>query len=65
MWVASFTRVCSLAHVVGGSDVARFVKWLDSLPHAHKVVIAGNHDLSLDEDVYDKWLLRHKRSRQV
>ena len=25
-------------------DVQRFAKWLESLPHRHKVVVAGNHD---------------------
>lgn len=27
------------------SDVAVFNKWLGTLPHAHKIVVAGNHDL--------------------
>lgn len=29
-------------------DVIRFNKFLSSQPHRHKVVIAGNHDLSFD-----------------
>jgi len=27
-----------------------FNKWLGNLPHPHKVVIAGNHDITLDEE---------------
>jgi hypothetical protein len=30
-------------------EVMRFVDWLKSLPHRQKIVIAGNHDLSMDE----------------
>jgi len=30
-------------------EVTQFVKWLISLPHRQKIVIAGNHDLSMDE----------------
>ena len=26
------------------SELRDFNKWLDSLPHKHKIVIAGNHD---------------------
>lgn len=28
------------------------LKWLNSLPHQHKVVIAGNHDLLLDQSFF-------------
>ena len=27
-----------------------FSAWLDTLPHKHKVVIAGNHELTFDDD---------------
>ena len=30
------------------SELRDFNKWLDSLPHKHKIVIAGNHDRLLD-----------------
>ena len=28
-----------------GHEVAAAAKWLGSLPHRHKIAIAGNHDL--------------------
>nr|CAH7722379.1 unnamed protein product [Callosobruchus chinensis] len=31
-------------------EVIQFDKWLDSLPHKHKIVIAGNHELSFDQN---------------
>lgn len=37
-----FTK-CGLA-----SEVAEFNEWLGRLPHAYKIVIAGNHELSFD-----------------
>lgn len=30
-------------------EVTAFNKWLKTLPHRHKIVIAGNHELSFDE----------------
>lgn len=30
------------------SEVREFNHWLGTLPHPHKVVIAGNHELSFD-----------------
>jgi hypothetical protein len=37
----------------GGSleEVESFNAWLGTLPHKHKIVVAGNHDFSLDADV--------------
>jgi len=32
------------------ADIERFIEFLDELPHPHKVVIAGNHDNSFDEE---------------
>lgn len=29
-------------------EVAEFCEWLKALPHHHKIVIAGNHDLTMD-----------------
>lgn len=34
-------------------EVKSFNKWLSSLPHARKIVIAGNHDICLDPDCDD------------
>ncbi|XP_065910919.1 metallophosphoesterase MPPED2-like [Dysidea avara] len=34
-------------------DVRRFKEFLAKLPHKHKVIIAGNHDLTFDLDNYD------------
>eukprot|EP00727_Mastigamoeba_balamuthi_P001510 m51a1_g11356 hypothetical protein (257) ;mRNA; r:7246-8136 len=31
-----------------------FARWLRGLPHPHKVVVAGNHDLTLDPAHYDR-----------
>lgn len=37
-------------------DVVKFREFLDSLDFAHKVVIAGNHDLTFDAQSYpDTW----------
>jgi len=33
----------------GLEEVVDFGRWLSSLPYAHKIVIAGNHDLSFDK----------------
>lgn len=30
------------------ADVARFNQWLGTLPHRHKIIIAGNHDLCFE-----------------
>ena len=39
------------------SEMAQAVAWLESLPHPHKVVIAGNHDFCLQNgDPATKWL---------
>jgi Icc-related predicted phosphoesterase len=32
-------------------DVAEFGRWVGSLPHPHKVVVAGNHDRSFEDDL--------------
>ncbi|KAL2838044.1 Metallo-dependent phosphatase-like protein [Aspergillus pseudodeflectus] len=34
------------------------LQWLSAQPHAHKVVVAGNHDLILDEACDDQFLTR-------
>lgn len=36
---------------VGELDqVEDFIKWLTELPHKHKIFIAGNHDISVEDD---------------
>jgi len=38
------------------TEIQSFVKWFASHPHPHKVMIAGNHDITLDERFYArKW----------
>lgn len=34
-------------------EIRLFAKWLDSLPHTHKIFVPGNHDLSFEEKIYD------------
>ncbi len=42
------------------SEIDDFVRWFASQPHAHKVMIAGNHDITLDEGYYArKWKRFH------
>ena len=35
-------------------EVKEFNTWLGTLPHKHKIVIAGNHELSFDQIFRDK-----------
>ena len=35
-------------------EVKEFNTWLGTLPHKHKIVIAGNHELSFDQVFRDK-----------
>lgn len=34
-----------------GPEIAEFNRWLGTLPHPHKIVIAGNHDLMFESDL--------------
>ncbi|XP_060535282.1 UPF0046 protein C25E10.12 [Cylas formicarius] len=36
-------------------EVVQFDAWLGTLPHKHKIVIAGNHELSFDKRFVDKF----------
>lgn len=48
-------------------DFRTTVQWLSGLPHPQKLIIAGNHDLPLDEndDWYGKnWARWHRTARQ-
>ena len=43
-------------------QVIEFVKWFSSQPHSHKILIAGNHDITLDLSFYDSnWHRFHKK----
>ena len=43
-------------------QVFDFVRWFASLPHKHKVLIAGNHEITLDVPFYDQnWYRFHKK----
>ena len=35
-------------------EIRAFCEWFGAQPHPRKILIAGNHDLSLDKDSYDK-----------
>jgi hypothetical protein len=39
---------------MGGSlsHLQNLMTWLDTQPHAHKITIAGNHDVCLDPSTY-------------
>lgn len=37
------------------AELASQLHWLDSLPHTHKIVVAGNHDLLLDQSYYQRY----------
>ena len=37
------------------SNVQEFDKWLGSLPHKHKIVVAGNHEVSFDRTAKRFW----------
>lgn len=36
------------------SSILNFLAWFESLPHPHKIFIAGNHDTTLHEDYYTR-----------
>ena len=48
MHAGDFTRCGHL------QEVRDFNNWLGTLPHKHKIVIAGNHELSFDQIFRDK-----------
>jgi Icc-related predicted phosphoesterase len=42
-------------------EVEEFSTWLKNLPHKHKIVIAGNHDVTFEPETYlDSWDRYHK-----
>lgn len=44
-------------------EIERFAQWIDGLPHAHKVVVAGNHETTLDEAFYTPSVARRMGHR--
>ncbi|OBZ70361.1 Metallophosphoesterase domain-containing protein 1 [Grifola frondosa] len=38
-------------------QMEKTMEWLEELPHHHKIIIAGNHDLSLDN--HDDWYIKN------
>ena len=43
-------------------EVKEFNSWLGTLPHKHKIVIAGNHELSFDEEFREKRIKRAQKT---
>ncbi|VDC02534.1 unnamed protein product [Peniophora sp. CBMAI 1063] len=43
-----------LTHVGREEGCRSVLRWLSSLPHPHKIIIAGNHDLSFHDGWYQK-----------
>jgi len=44
-------------------EVEEFANWFGSLPHPHKVIIAGNHECTFDLPFYEKnWSTYHYKS---
>jgi 3',5'-cyclic AMP phosphodiesterase CpdA len=42
--------------------IRKFNAWLGRQPHKHKIVIAGNHDITFDDAFYDKDWERYEHS---
>jgi len=38
--------MCSYGH---RKEARKFIRWFEDLPHAHKIIIAGNHDCPFEE----------------
>jgi 3',5'-cyclic AMP phosphodiesterase CpdA len=48
-----FIHAGDFTNVGETEEVRQFNEWVKSLPYQHKIVIAGNHDVSFDEQNYD------------
>lgn len=44
-------------------EVIEFNQWIGTLPHKHKIVIAGNHELSFDETLTQPFNNKSKQER--
>ncbi|THH29513.1 hypothetical protein EUX98_g4664 [Antrodiella citrinella] len=60
-----------LTHVGTLSEFDSALRWLQGLPHPHKIVIAGNHDISLHDhdswydDNYSRWHRGKENTKRV
>jgi len=54
-----FSKIGSL------EEIQKFRSELESLPHKYKVFIAGNHDVTLDQEFYLKCSWRNTHSRNT
>lgn len=46
-------------------EVSDFLAWFQELPHPHKVLVAGNHETTLDKQFYSEhWARFHPESKQ-
>jgi Icc-related predicted phosphoesterase len=36
-------------------EVAAFAEWFTSLPHRHKIIVPGNHDMVMDKPYYESY----------
>ncbi|MDC3332835.1 metallophosphatase domain-containing protein [bacterium] len=44
------------------SEITQFLKWFGNQSHRHKILIAGNHELCLDDRLYtERWNRFHKK----
>nr|CAI5864306.1 unnamed protein product [Callosobruchus analis] len=61
-----FIHAGDFSNIGDRPSIIAFNQWLGSLPHKHKIVIAGNWDLTFDTKTVDhfKWLM-HLRGRNV
>ena len=56
------TGDCTRGGTIG--QIRDFLEWFSIQPFAHRVWIAGNHDLTLDSDFYESNLKRFHRKRK-
>lgn len=47
------------------AEIGSFASWVNSLPHPVRVVIAGNHDVSMHGDYYEKNFRRYHGQRKL
>lgn len=49
----SCSPLCRVRTCAGVQEIKSFNEWLGTLPHRHKIVVAGNHDLLFDHTFYN------------
>jgi len=45
-------------------EIKAFNEWMGTLPHKHKIVCAGNHDITLDKEYYEQHWKRHHDTKE-